>query len=190
MEILHTESKLEHGIQKLNDYLQIPEDRLAESIKNEQEEEDGKSGEERRERERERERERAVQMRTIIGGGNGGTNLGHLFHFAADQFSDAGALLSAQHMNRIIYNTKRCNTFSANHLYHIISRMKILYHKYDFILERMQKYDLMVKTNDLFHEIDQIPRHSSNRPRFRRDAAIPQSTTSVKSVKRRGMAVS
>ncbi|KAL4561697.1 hypothetical protein LXL04_033869 [Taraxacum kok-saghyz] len=42
----------------------------------------------------------AVQMRTIIGGGNGGTNLGHLFQFAADQFSDAGALLSAQH----IYN--------------------------------------------------------------------------------------
>ncbi|KAL4576663.1 hypothetical protein LXL04_012761 [Taraxacum kok-saghyz] len=41
---------------------------------------------------------RAVQMRTIIGGGNGGTNLGHLFQFAADQFSDAGALLSAQHM--------------------------------------------------------------------------------------------
>ncbi|KAL4591078.1 hypothetical protein LXL04_004026 [Taraxacum kok-saghyz] len=41
---------------------------------------------------------RAVQMRTIIGGGNGGTNLGHLFHFAADQFSDAGALLSAQHI--------------------------------------------------------------------------------------------
>ncbi|KAL4557780.1 hypothetical protein LXL04_035969 [Taraxacum kok-saghyz] len=40
----------------------------------------------------------AVQMRTIIGGGNGGTNLGHLFHFAADQFFDAGALLSAQHM--------------------------------------------------------------------------------------------
>ncbi|KAL4560877.1 hypothetical protein LXL04_033033 [Taraxacum kok-saghyz] len=41
---------------------------------------------------------RAVQMRTIIGGGNGGTNLGHLFQFAADQFSDAGALLSAQHI--------------------------------------------------------------------------------------------
>ncbi|KAL4567944.1 hypothetical protein LXL04_023540 [Taraxacum kok-saghyz] len=39
---------------------------------------------------------RAVQMRTINGGGNGGTNLGHLFHFSADQFSDAGALLSAQ----------------------------------------------------------------------------------------------
>ena len=34
MEILHTESKLKHGIQKLNDYLQLPEDRLAESIKN------------------------------------------------------------------------------------------------------------------------------------------------------------
>ncbi|KAL4582168.1 hypothetical protein LXL04_006710 [Taraxacum kok-saghyz] len=29
---------------------------------------------------------RAVQMRTIIGGGNGGTNLGHLFQFAADQY--------------------------------------------------------------------------------------------------------
>ncbi|KAL4563476.1 hypothetical protein LXL04_027519 [Taraxacum kok-saghyz] len=43
-------------------------------------------------------RARAVQMRTIIGGGNGGTNLGHLFQFAADQFSDAGALLSAQHI--------------------------------------------------------------------------------------------
>ncbi|KAL4582067.1 hypothetical protein LXL04_006605 [Taraxacum kok-saghyz] len=43
---------------------------------------------------------RAVQMRTIIGGGNGGTNLGHLFQFAADQFSDAGALLSAQHINK------------------------------------------------------------------------------------------
>ncbi|KAL4572232.1 hypothetical protein LXL04_019002 [Taraxacum kok-saghyz] len=41
---------------------------------------------------------RTVQMRTIIGGGNGGTNLGHLFQFAADQFSDAGALLSAQHI--------------------------------------------------------------------------------------------
>ncbi|KAL4575599.1 hypothetical protein LXL04_022447 [Taraxacum kok-saghyz] len=40
----------------------------------------------------------AVQMRTIIGGGNGGTNLGHLFQFAANQFSDAGALLSAQHI--------------------------------------------------------------------------------------------
>ncbi|KAL4569240.1 hypothetical protein LXL04_024876 [Taraxacum kok-saghyz] len=35
---------------------------------------------------------RAVQMRTIIGFENGGTNLGHLFHFAADQFSVAGAL--------------------------------------------------------------------------------------------------
>ncbi|KAL4560603.1 hypothetical protein LXL04_032756 [Taraxacum kok-saghyz] len=46
----------------------------------------------------ERERERAVQMRTIIRGGNGGTNLGHLFQFAANQFSAAGALLSAQHM--------------------------------------------------------------------------------------------
>ncbi|KAL4589778.1 hypothetical protein LXL04_002688 [Taraxacum kok-saghyz] len=45
-----------------------------------------------------REEWRAVQMRTIIGGGNGGTNLGHLFQFAADQFSDAGALLSAQHI--------------------------------------------------------------------------------------------
>ncbi|KAL4574533.1 hypothetical protein LXL04_021366 [Taraxacum kok-saghyz] len=42
--------------------------------------------------------QRAVQMRTIIGGGNGGTNLCHLFQFAVDQFSDAGALLSAQHM--------------------------------------------------------------------------------------------
>ncbi|KAL4591963.1 hypothetical protein LXL04_004940 [Taraxacum kok-saghyz] len=42
---------------------------------------------------------RAVQMRTIIGGGNGGTNLGHLFHFAVDQFFDAGALLSAQHIS-------------------------------------------------------------------------------------------
>ncbi|KAL4572545.1 hypothetical protein LXL04_019325 [Taraxacum kok-saghyz] len=39
--------------------------------------------------------------------GNGGTNLGHLFRFIADQFSDAGALLSAQHMERIKYNTKR-----------------------------------------------------------------------------------
>ncbi|KAL4556414.1 hypothetical protein LXL04_039065 [Taraxacum kok-saghyz] len=38
--------------------------------------------------------QRAVQMRTIIGGGNGGTNLGHLFQFAADQVSDPGALLS------------------------------------------------------------------------------------------------
>ncbi|KAL4583036.1 hypothetical protein LXL04_007600 [Taraxacum kok-saghyz] len=46
-------------------------------------------------------KEMAVQMRTIIGGGNGGTNLGHLFHFAADQFSDAGALLSAQHITII-----------------------------------------------------------------------------------------
>ncbi|KAL4559729.1 hypothetical protein LXL04_031874 [Taraxacum kok-saghyz] len=41
---------------------------------------------------------RAVQIRTIIGGGNGGTNLGHLFQFAANQFSAAGALLSAQHI--------------------------------------------------------------------------------------------
>ncbi|KAL4579214.1 hypothetical protein LXL04_015352 [Taraxacum kok-saghyz] len=41
---------------------------------------------------------RAVQMRTIIGFENGGTNLGHLFHFAADQFSVAGALSSAQHI--------------------------------------------------------------------------------------------
>ncbi|KAL4582796.1 hypothetical protein LXL04_007355 [Taraxacum kok-saghyz] len=55
---------------------------------------------------------RAVQMRTIIGGGNGGTNLGHLFQFAADQFSDAGALLSAQHIfvppfsNLIIWGTR------------------------------------------------------------------------------------
>ncbi|KAL4577025.1 hypothetical protein LXL04_013126 [Taraxacum kok-saghyz] len=46
---------------------------------------------------------RAVQMRTIIGGGNGGTNLGHLFQFVADQFSDAGALLSAQHIENIYY---------------------------------------------------------------------------------------
>ncbi|KAL4573122.1 hypothetical protein LXL04_019917 [Taraxacum kok-saghyz] len=49
--------------------------------------------------------DRAVQMRTIIGGGNGGTNLGHLFQFAADQFSDAGALLSAQHMTDNRYPT-------------------------------------------------------------------------------------
>ncbi|KAL4588186.1 hypothetical protein LXL04_001068 [Taraxacum kok-saghyz] len=35
---------------------------------------------------------RAVQIRTIIEFENGGTNLGHLFHFAADQFSVAGAL--------------------------------------------------------------------------------------------------
>ncbi|KAL4574108.1 hypothetical protein LXL04_020932 [Taraxacum kok-saghyz] len=48
--------------------------------------------------------ERAVQMRTIIGGGNGGTNLGHLFQFAADQFSDAGALLSVQHIMSISLN--------------------------------------------------------------------------------------
>ncbi|KAL4575600.1 hypothetical protein LXL04_022448 [Taraxacum kok-saghyz] len=63
---------------------------------------------------------RAVQMRTIIGGGNGGTNLGHLFQFVADQFSDAGALLSAQHMNRIMYIytfiMSQCNTISTNDL--------------------------------------------------------------------------
>ncbi|KAL4557895.1 hypothetical protein LXL04_036089 [Taraxacum kok-saghyz] len=41
---------------------------------------------------------RAVQMRTIIGFENGGTNLGHLFHFAADQFSVAGALPSVHRM--------------------------------------------------------------------------------------------
>ncbi|KAL4559414.1 hypothetical protein LXL04_031552 [Taraxacum kok-saghyz] len=35
----------------------------------------------------------AVQMRIIIGFENGGTNIGHLFHFAAYQFSVAGALL-------------------------------------------------------------------------------------------------
>ncbi|KAL4554565.1 hypothetical protein LXL04_037159 [Taraxacum kok-saghyz] len=29
---------------------------------------------------------------------NGGTNLGHLFHFVADQFSVAGALPPAQHI--------------------------------------------------------------------------------------------
>ncbi|KAL4566611.1 hypothetical protein LXL04_030731 [Taraxacum kok-saghyz] len=51
-----------------------------------------------REREREREREMAVQMSTIIGFENGGTNLGHLFHCGADQFSVAGALPSAQHI--------------------------------------------------------------------------------------------
>ncbi|KAL4554905.1 hypothetical protein LXL04_037514 [Taraxacum kok-saghyz] len=49
---------------------------------------------------------RAVQMRTIIGGGNGGTNLGHLFQFAADQFSDAGALLSAQHIKTMCISLK------------------------------------------------------------------------------------
>ncbi|KAL4568706.1 hypothetical protein LXL04_024321 [Taraxacum kok-saghyz] len=54
-------------------------------------------------------RRRAVQMRTIIGGGNGGTNLGHLFQFAANQFSDAGALLSAQHMS---YNTLDLNSMN------------------------------------------------------------------------------
>ncbi|KAL4579779.1 hypothetical protein LXL04_015944 [Taraxacum kok-saghyz] len=41
---------------------------------------------------------RAVQMRTFIGFENGGTNLGYLFHFAADQFSVAGALPPAQHI--------------------------------------------------------------------------------------------
>ncbi|KAL4583683.1 hypothetical protein LXL04_008266 [Taraxacum kok-saghyz] len=41
---------------------------------------------------------RTVQMRTIIGFENGGTNLGHLFHSAADQFSVAGALPPAQHI--------------------------------------------------------------------------------------------
>ncbi|KAL4555618.1 hypothetical protein LXL04_038242 [Taraxacum kok-saghyz] len=40
----------------------------------------------------------AVQMRTIIGFENGGTNLGHLFHFAADQFSVAGVLPSVHRM--------------------------------------------------------------------------------------------
>ncbi|KAL4565438.1 hypothetical protein LXL04_029533 [Taraxacum kok-saghyz] len=72
---------------------------------------------------------RAVQMRTIIGGGNGGTNLGHLFQFAADQFSDAGALLSAQHIERereresrnilkthIASRTHKPLTFSKNRL--------------------------------------------------------------------------
>ncbi|KAL4574044.1 hypothetical protein LXL04_020866 [Taraxacum kok-saghyz] len=39
-----------------------------------------------------------IQMRTIIGFENGRTNLGHLFHFAADQFSVAGALPSTQHI--------------------------------------------------------------------------------------------
>ncbi|KAL4584838.1 hypothetical protein LXL04_009448 [Taraxacum kok-saghyz] len=39
-----------------------------------------------------------VQMRTIIGFENEGTNLGHLIYFAADQFSVAGALPSAQHI--------------------------------------------------------------------------------------------
>ncbi|KAL4554986.1 hypothetical protein LXL04_037596 [Taraxacum kok-saghyz] len=48
--------------------------------------------------ERESERERAVQMRTIIGFENGGTNLDHLFHFAADQFFVAGALPPDQHL--------------------------------------------------------------------------------------------
>ncbi|KAL4578098.1 hypothetical protein LXL04_014214 [Taraxacum kok-saghyz] len=53
---------------------------------------------------------RAVQMRTIIGGGNGGTNLSHLFQFAADQFSDAGALLSVQHIHYSFYrlNQEKC----------------------------------------------------------------------------------
>ncbi|KAL4564069.1 hypothetical protein LXL04_028119 [Taraxacum kok-saghyz] len=48
--------------------------------------------------------------------------------------------------NMIIYNTKRVsqyNTFSANHLYHILSRMKILYHKYDSFLKNA-KCDFMV----------------------------------------------
>ncbi|KAL4577508.1 hypothetical protein LXL04_013617 [Taraxacum kok-saghyz] len=39
-----------------------------------------------------------VQMRKIIGFENGETNLGHLFHFAADQKSVAGELPSAQHI--------------------------------------------------------------------------------------------
>ncbi|KAL4577722.1 hypothetical protein LXL04_013833 [Taraxacum kok-saghyz] len=39
-----------------------------------------------------------VQMRTIIGFENGGTNLGHLFDSPADQFSVAGALTPAQHI--------------------------------------------------------------------------------------------
>ncbi|KAL4568000.1 hypothetical protein LXL04_023599 [Taraxacum kok-saghyz] len=41
---------------------------------------------------------RAVQMRSIIGFENGGTNPGHLFYFAANQFSIAVALSSAQHI--------------------------------------------------------------------------------------------
>ncbi|KAL4571794.1 hypothetical protein LXL04_018559 [Taraxacum kok-saghyz] len=41
---------------------------------------------------------RTVQMRTIIEFENGGTNLGHLFHSAADQFSVAEALPPAQHI--------------------------------------------------------------------------------------------
>ncbi|KAL4591517.1 hypothetical protein LXL04_004485 [Taraxacum kok-saghyz] len=63
-------------------------------------------------------------MRTIIVGGNEGTNLGHLFQFAADQFSDAGALLSAQHMERIKYNTKRIVMCIAARICSLVPKFK------------------------------------------------------------------
>ncbi|KAL4580349.1 hypothetical protein LXL04_016539 [Taraxacum kok-saghyz] len=47
-------------------------------------------------------------------------------------------LLNSKFANQPSHSVSQCNTFSTNHLYHILSRMKILYHKYDFILERMQ----------------------------------------------------
>ncbi|KAL4577416.1 hypothetical protein LXL04_013525 [Taraxacum kok-saghyz] len=70
---------------------------------------------------------RAVQMRTIIGGGNGGTNLGHLFQFAADQISDAGALLSAQHM----VNIRGANEPSRARVWPSSARTRLNYTKLD-----------------------------------------------------------
>ncbi|KAL4578755.1 hypothetical protein LXL04_014886 [Taraxacum kok-saghyz] len=70
---------------------------------------------------------RAVQMRTIIGRGNGGTNLGHLFQFAANQFSDAGALLSAQHIRNllVIRNRNRNRWWDERRLESVVGRTTI-----------------------------------------------------------------
>ncbi|KAL4578503.1 hypothetical protein LXL04_014626 [Taraxacum kok-saghyz] len=62
---------------------------------------------------RERERERVVQMRTIIGFENGGTNLGHLFDFAANQFSVREAKGNKQKTVKQLNLNKKQKTLAA-----------------------------------------------------------------------------
>ncbi|KAL4572879.1 hypothetical protein LXL04_019667 [Taraxacum kok-saghyz] len=54
--------------------------------------------------------------------GDGGTNLGHLFQFAADQFSDARALLSAQHIS--IFDIKNADQISSPTAHQTVEDLK------------------------------------------------------------------
>ncbi|KAL4566655.1 hypothetical protein LXL04_030775 [Taraxacum kok-saghyz] len=97
-----------------------------------------------------------------------------------------------------VINTYECN----NHIMSTVARATYIflddtasqskpkkYKNYDNYLKMLKTF-IPAKTNESFHEIDQIPGHSSHRPRIRRAAPIPQSSTSAKSNKHHGMTFS